>query len=40
MNQYSYFKNNLKYKAVSYVSLIWAGRPDVGWIRLKHTAIL
>lgn len=40
MNQYSYFKNNLKYKVVNYVSLILAKRPDVGWIRLKNSAIL
>jgi hypothetical protein len=40
MNQYIYFKNNLKYKVVSYASLILAERPDVGWFRLKHSAIL
>ena len=39
MNQYSYFKNNIKSKVVSYVCLFWAERPDVGWIPLKHAEI-
>jgi hypothetical protein len=39
MHQYIYFKNNLKYKVLSYVSLFQAERPVVGWIRLKHAKI-